>query len=392
MEKQKVSPKILAFFIISIILLVIAIPVFTYAWFTDSKSYSNTLSFGEISLDVKSGVDETAKTVTMNVTRTNGSYTTGGKIYPGDTVNISVGLSVKSTSGPAYYLIYLTDSKGYFQEGSYFSDGTNVYFNNGIKTINQATSAEVTNKYVGAISSSSVTHTVNMKAVIDTALDNSTQNTSTDITLKIYAIQQYNLTESDARQELNKVKFTQEYTEKEYIKGSGSQCINSNYVPNQQTTVEYVVQNTTTGGAGFETGARIAYQNNTFVSMLYGSPTLKARFLYANNEMEDVTVTDAKYTIKFTGEGKFYIDNELKVTKTGSFVLSLPIYLFKFNNNGSATGGGVGNLYSYKIWNGNNLVRDLVPCVRKTDSKPGLFDMVNGKFYTNSGTGEFTCA
>ena len=173
MEKQKVSPKILAFLIISIILLVIAIPVFTYAWFTDSKSYSNTLSFGEILLDVKSGVDETAKTVTFNVNRTNGSYATGGKIYPGDTVNISVGLSVKSTSGPAYYLIYLTDSKGYFKEGSYFSDGTNVYFNNGIKTINQATSAEVTNKYVGAIASSSVTHTVNMKAVIDTALDNS---------------------------------------------------------------------------------------------------------------------------------------------------------------------------------------------------------------------------
>lgn len=33
---------------------------------------------------------------------------------------------------------------------------------------------------------------------------------------------------------------------------------------------------------------------------------------------------------------------------------------------------------------------DLYPCYRKSDSKPGMYDIVNNTFYTNAGTGEFT--
>ena len=34
-------------------------------------------------------------------------------------------------------------------------------------------------------------------------------------------------------------------------------------------------------------------------------------------------------------------------------------------------------------------VCNLIPCYRKNDSKPGLYDIVGRKFYTNVGTGEF---
>lgn len=33
---------------------------------------------------------------------------------------------------------------------------------------------------------------------------------------------------------------------------------------------------------------------------------------------------------------------------------------------------------------------DLIPCYRKSDSKPGMYDLVTKQFFTNAGTGEFT--
>lgn len=32
---------------------------------------------------------------------------------------------------------------------------------------------------------------------------------------------------------------------------------------------------------------------------------------------------------------------------------------------------------------------DFIPCVRKSDSKPGMYDTISKTFYTNAGTGEF---
>jgi len=29
------------------------------------------------------------------------------------------------------------------------------------------------------------------------------------------------------------------------------------------------------------------------------------------------------------------------------------------------------------------------PCYRKSDNKPGMYDLTNGVFYTNAGSGEF---
>lgn len=46
-------------------------------------------------------------------------------------------------------------------------------------------------------------------------------------------------------------------------------------------------------------------------------------------------------------------------------------------------------LYYFKIWNGETLVRDMIPCYRKADNVAWLYDLVEWVFYTNQGTGEF---
>ena len=47
-------------------------------------------------------------------------------------------------------------------------------------------------------------------------------------------------------------------------------------------------------------------------------------------------------------------------------------------------------LYSAKLYKSGTLVRDFVPCYRKSDSEIGLYDLVNDVFYTNQGSGVFT--
>jgi hypothetical protein len=49
-----------------------------------------------------------------------------------------------------------------------------------------------------------------------------------------------------------------------------------------------------------------------------------------------------------------------------------------------------GRIYEY-IYGVNAEERiHLIPALRKADSKPGMYDLVSGQFFTNKGSGEFT--
>ena len=65
------------------------------------------------------------------------------------------------------------------------------------------------------------------------------------------------------------------------------------------------------------------------------------------------------------------------------------IYLFRRNYSANPLGADM-KLYSCKLYNNGALVRDFVPCYRRADNEIGLYDLVNGVFYTNAGTGSFT--
>lgn len=47
-------------------------------------------------------------------------------------------------------------------------------------------------------------------------------------------------------------------------------------------------------------------------------------------------------------------------------------------------------LYYAKCYQNDNIVREFVPCYRKSDNEVGLYDLINKIFYTNDGTGAFT--
>lgn len=66
------------------------------------------------------------------------------------------------------------------------------------------------------------------------------------------------------------------------------------------------------------------------------------------------------------------------------------IYLFARNSGNSPNDiGGTVRIYSFSAKRNGNMLCNMVPCYRKNDGKPGMYDMATGAFYTNSGTGEF---
>ena len=46
-------------------------------------------------------------------------------------------------------------------------------------------------------------------------------------------------------------------------------------------------------------------------------------------------------------------------------------------------------VFSAKIWDKNILVRNFIPCYRRSDGEIGMYDTVNNVFYTNQGSGTF---
>lgn len=178
----------------------------------------------------------------------------------------------------------------------------------------------------------------------------------------------------------------EEYQEVEYIQSSGKQHINSRFVPNQNTSVVCDVDFAAVSSTAFLFGSRSS-----------GS-TYWYNFLCTAAGFRSDFYTDT--TAFAHAGGRMLIDKNKNVTTvneivvlsstSGSFSTAYPLYLFAENNAGSAYGPCAAKIYYFQIYNGDTLERDFVPCYRKSDSVVGLYDLVNGVFYTNAGTGTFT--
>ena len=78
-------------------------------------------------------------------------------------------------------------------------------------------------------------------------------------------------------------------------------------------------------------------------------------------------------------------------TLSGTITSNYNIFIGCLNKEGSTYGNFASlKIYNFKIYNGTTLQRNFIPVKRNSDSVLGLYDTVNSKFYTNSGTGTFT--
>ncbi|MBQ5476060.1 MAG: hypothetical protein IIT65_15620, partial [Lachnospiraceae bacterium] len=86
---------------------------------------------------------------------------------------------------------------------------------------------------------------------------------------------------------------------------------------------------------------------------------------------------------------KTYIDGEITISGTSS----VSLYLFAQNespgNTNSVWDSSI-RLYACTIAVNGEVIRNYVPCYRKSDGVIGLYDTINKQFKINEGTGSFT--
>lgn len=68
----------------------------------------------------------------------------------------------------------------------------------------------------------------------------------------------------------------------------------------------------------------------------------------------------------------------------------LNLYLFALNRNWAVQEHATWRIYYFKMYYNWTLVRDFIPCYRKSDNVIWFRDRVNKVFYTNKGSGSFT--
>ena len=187
-----------------------------------------------------------------------------------------------------------------------------------------------------------------------------------------------------------------DYTQVEWLGATGTQYIDTGVKTN--STMKVVANLTivdTTGTQVFSEGSAGHYVN---LGLMSHSGYYRGRCRNGAGTNMDIASTVACgdgvfHNFEVSQAGGFWIDG----TKIGDFQSytytgSYNLFLYAMNSNGNPVSGTFcsGKIKRLKIYDNGTLVRDFIPAIRNSDSVAGMYDLANGTFYTNAGTGTFT--
>lgn len=181
------------------------------------------------------------------------------------------------------------------------------------------------------------------------------------------------------------------YREVEYIENSGTQYINTLYMPNQNTRVVVDFSPTTTAPRVF--GTRVGYNNRSFLAMVKSGGIINGQIASTTTgidyDIPDLNVSIGQRVTLVLDKNELSCGGKKKEFNfTSEFTAhdAMPLFGLKLGNDLSISSGI--RLYSCQIYDNGDLVRDYVPCISANGSA-GLFDKVNKEFYENAGSGNF---
>lgn len=195
-----------------------------------------------------------------------------------------------------------------------------------------------------------------------------------------------------------------DYQEVEYIESTGTQYIDTNIKVSDLSSAismayRFMPLNELTTSDSYYLGTYGAYPNyfmqlstRSNISSIYfycGNPEQGGEASFTRNNWQnyeqylEVSINGTSGNVSLNGIQKTF--SYAKPTINGS------LYIGALNNNGSATINSKTRIYEFSFKDDGKLIRNLIPCYRKSDNEVGLYDLVNGVFYTNQGSGEFSC-
>lgn len=194
-------------------------------------------------------------------------------------------------------------------------------------------------------------------------------------------------------------KITKKYqTELAYIESTGTQWINTGYVPSTNTKVEIRIGGVNDSSfvntsGGWFIGTRTGYNNRGFGT--YYNPSEQVLYGAFGNQQTGFSVTktsfyNKEHTIVIDKSG-LYLNGAKGISFNNSFNGQYPLYLFTINLAGARANRCSFKLYGLKIWQDGALVRDYIP-VLDMNNAACLYDKETEQLFYNSGTGEFNYA
>lgn len=176
------------------------------------------------------------------------------------------------------------------------------------------------------------------------------------------------------------------YTQIEYIQGTGTQYIDTGFYPNQDTGVTMDFEVTDTSATSWLFCGRTAANNGAYGVYAYTGGS-KFYFVYGANQT-NFSGNTAQRQICTAGQNQCTIDGTTVTITAQTFTSSATLCLLARNTGGTVAGYAKAKLYSCKIYDNGTLIHDYVPCLN-ADGVAGLYDLVDGVFCTNAGTGSF---
>lgn len=182
------------------------------------------------------------------------------------------------------------------------------------------------------------------------------------------------------------------YTQVEYVESTGNTGLNLQTTANQDTRIVAVMQATTStqngrilGCGGYDlspNGWQFNYENGATGTLHISWGTIASWTIY-DNCTGDYDVHEYDWDKNYFYRDKGTANEFSATTEFGNFQTSDNIGLFC---NILSTFGGMenywkGKCFSCQLYDDGTLIRDLVPCTRDSDSKAGMYDLVNDVFY-----------
>lgn len=180
-----------------------------------------------------------------------------------------------------------------------------------------------------------------------------------------------------------------EYQEVEYIESTGTQYINTGIAFNAPTNI-----NITFSITNFVTYMHVfgaSYGRSIMVE--FPSSRTEVHY-YVTTSSVQVSVPETEqltFEVNYEqGNSYIVVNNGIKnfVVDSNYYSLSANIYLCRPTPTENSANLRA-KIYIFQISQSGLKVRNFVPCYRKSDGEIGLYDTINGVFYTNQGTGVF---
>ena len=167
----------------------------------------------------------------------------------------------------------------------------------------------------------------------------------------------------------------------EYLESSGSQWIDTGFIPNKNTKVVIEYQNPGGANGVCAIGCDTTWLSNGFSIYSQVAEFGTTYIIYDVSTSRQGVILD---------KGTLIVDGKTIGTVTADSISS-GVKLAMFANNRGGTVGEflTGTIYSCQIYDNGNLVRDYWPCY-DPDGVACLYDKVEKKYYHNAGTGAFT--